>query len=135
MPNPAERCVTQIGEVSGYFLKEVAASLVFMCVLCSVAQLRPTLYDPMDCSPPRFLCPWNFSGKTTRLGFHALLQGIFLTLGSNLCLLHWQVGSLPLVPYRMARNWISKDSGVAIEHSKQKEQGGVGMERSYAVET
>ena len=30
-----------------------------------------------------------------------ILQGVFLTQGSNpslLCLLHWQVGSLPLVP-------------------------------------
>ena len=35
------------------------------------------------------------------MGYHALLQGIFLTQGSNprlLHLLHWQVGSLPLVP-------------------------------------
>ena len=35
------------------------------------------------------------------LGCHFLLQGIFPTQGSNpclLCLLHWQVGSLPLVP-------------------------------------
>ena len=35
------------------------------------------------------------------MGYHALLQGIFLTQGSNprlLYLLHWQVGSLPLVP-------------------------------------
>ena len=35
------------------------------------------------------------------MGGHALLQGIFPTQGSNLCLfrlLHWQVGSLPLVP-------------------------------------
>ena len=33
------------------------------------------------------------------MGFYALLQGIFLTQGSNaclFCLLHWQVGSLPL---------------------------------------
>ena len=33
------------------------------------------------------------------MGCHALLQGIFLTQGSNpclLCLLHWQAGSLPL---------------------------------------
>ena len=32
------------------------------------------------------------------MGCHALLQGIFLTQGSNLrllCLLHWQVSSLP----------------------------------------
>ena len=35
------------------------------------------------------------------MGCHALLQGIFPTQGLNLlllCLLHWQVGSLPLVP-------------------------------------
>ena len=40
-------------------------------------------------------------GKNTGVDCHALLQGIFLTQGSNphlLCLLHWQVDSLPLVP-------------------------------------
>ena len=40
-------------------------------------------------------------GKNTGVGCHALLQGIFPTQGSNpglLRLLHWQVGSLPLVP-------------------------------------
>ena len=30
------------------------------------------------------------------MGCHFLLQGIFLTQGSNPCLLHWQVDSLPL---------------------------------------
>ena len=30
------------------------------------------------------------------MGCHFLLQGIFPTQGSNLCLLHWQVDSLPL---------------------------------------
>ena len=34
------------------------------------------------------LRPWNFPGKNTRVGFHFLLQGIFPTQGSNLCLLH-----------------------------------------------
>ena len=40
-------------------------------------------------------------GKNTGVGCHALLQGIFPTQGSNPCLLgllHWQAGSLPLVP-------------------------------------
>ena len=40
-------------------------------------------------------------GKNTGVGCHALLQGIFPTQGSNLCvlhLLHWQVGSLQLAP-------------------------------------
>ena len=35
------------------------------------------------------------------MGCRGLLQGIFLTQGSNLsllCLLHWQAGSLPLAP-------------------------------------
>ena len=39
-------------------------------------------------------------GKNTGVGCHFQLQGIFLTQGLNLCLwclLHWQVGSLPLV--------------------------------------
>ena len=44
--------------------------------------------------PARLLCPWNFSCKNTRLGCHSLLQGIFLTQGSNQCLLHWQTDSL-----------------------------------------
>ena len=46
----------------------------------------------------RLLCAWNFPSKNTRVRFHSLLQGIFLTQGSNpclLCLLHWQVNSLP----------------------------------------
>ena len=45
------------------------------------------------------LCPWDFPGRNTGEGCHSLLQGIFLTWGENthlLCLLHWQVDSLPL---------------------------------------
>ena len=44
--------------------------------------------------------PWGSPGKNTAVGCHFLLQGIFLTQGSDTglsCLLHWQVGSLPLV--------------------------------------
>ena len=47
----------------------------------------------------RLLCPWDSSGKNTRVGCHALLQRIFLTQGLNprlLHVLHWQVDSLPL---------------------------------------
>ena len=43
----------------------------------------------------------GFSRQETGMGCHLLLQGIFPTQGSNsqlLCLLHWQVGSLPLMP-------------------------------------
>ena len=58
----------------------------------------PTL-QPHGLWPARLRCPQGSPGKKTGVGCHALLQGIFLTLGLNLCLLcllHWQVGSLPL---------------------------------------
>ena len=42
------------------------------------------------------LCPWDFPGKNTEMGYHILLQGIFPTQGLNPHLLHWQVDSLPL---------------------------------------
>jgi len=41
-------------------------------------------------------CPWDFSGKNTGVGSHFLFQGIFLTQGLNLHLLHWQADSSPL---------------------------------------
>ena len=68
-----------------------------VCCYYSVAKLYLTLSNPLDYSPPGFfLCPWNFSGKNTRVGCHFLLLRIFPTQGSNLCLLHWQADSLPL---------------------------------------
>ena len=36
----------------------------------------------------RLLCPWDSPGKNTGVGCHFLLQGIFLTQGSNLGLPH-----------------------------------------------
>ena len=41
---------------------------------------------------------WNFPGKNTGVGCHFFLQGICPMQGSNLCLLHWQADSFPLVP-------------------------------------
>ena len=43
---------------------------------------------PNGPKPTRLLCPWNFPGKSTGVGCHSLLQGIFLTQGSNPGLLH-----------------------------------------------
>ena len=37
--------------------------------------------------PTRLLCLWDFPGKNTGVGCHFLLQGIYLTQGSNLSLL------------------------------------------------
>ena len=46
--------------------------------------------------PTRLLCLWDFPGKSTGVGCRFLLQEIFPTQGSNLCLwqlLHWQAVS------------------------------------------
>ena len=43
---------------------------------------------PYGLWPTRLLCPWNFPGKNTGVDCHSLLQGIFLTQGLNLGLLH-----------------------------------------------
>ena len=54
----------------------------------------------MDCSPPGSSVHGDSPGKKTGVGCHALLQGIFPTQGLNLhllCVLHWQVGLLPLM--------------------------------------
>ena len=48
--------------------------------------------------PAMLLCPWNSPGKNTGVGCHALLQGIFLTQGLNLGLLHCRM-------QRMTTNW------------------------------
>ena len=71
-----------------------------MCV-CLVALSCPTLCDPMDCNTPGSFVHRDSPGKNIGVGCHALLQGIFLTQGSNSRLrhlLHGQAGSLTQVP-------------------------------------
>ena len=66
-----------------------SASHRYIC-LCLVTHLRPTLCDPVDCSPPGS-SPHGIFQAITRVSFHALLQGITPTQGLNLwllCLLH-----------------------------------------------
>ena len=68
-------------------------------VLCPVASVVSDSLWLHGLQPTRLLCPWDSPGTNTAVGCHALLQGIFLILGSNphlLCLLHWQEDSWPL---------------------------------------
>ena len=67
--------------------------------VCSFTQPCLTLCDHTVCSPPGSSVHGIFPSKDTGVGCHFLLQGIFLTQGSNpslLHLLHWQAESLPL---------------------------------------
>ena len=63
---------------------------------CLVAQSHLTLLWPCGQYPARLLCPWDFPGKSTGVGCHFLLQGIFPTQVSNTHLLHWQAHPLLL---------------------------------------
>ena len=70
--------------------------IIFILLLvCQSVSLVQLFANPVSAS---LLCPWDSPGKNTGMGCHSLLRGIFLTQGSNLCLLHlmyWQVNSLP----------------------------------------
>ena len=73
-------------------------TVTILCLLrqCVLAQLSPTLCNPMDCSLPGSSVHGNSPGKITGVGCHFLLQGIFPSQGMNLCLLHllhWQADS------------------------------------------
>ena len=67
--------------------------------LCLLVYLQALVYvlacwitssslQPCGWEPARLLCPWDSPGKSTGVGCHFLLQGIFPTQGSNLHLLH-----------------------------------------------
>ena len=59
--------------VSALKIKIMPFSRFHIHVLCVLS------HNPMDYSPPRLLCPWNFPGKNTGVDCCFLLQGIFLT--------------------------------------------------------
>jgi len=70
-------------------------SLVFiqfylaMCCCCLVAGSFIFFCDPMNyIQPTRLLCPWDSLGKNTGVVCNFLLEGIFLTQGSNPSCLH-----------------------------------------------
>ena len=68
-----------------YFLLICTRDVKELCAacVCSFAQLCPTLCDPMDCNP----LSMELSRQEYWRGCHFVLQGIFLTQGSNLSLL------------------------------------------------
>ena len=57
-------------------------------MLCLVTQSCPTLCDIMNCSPLGSSVHGDSPDKNNGVGCHALLQGIFLTQGSNPGLSH-----------------------------------------------
>ena len=70
-------------------------------------QLSPTLCDSVDCSLPGSSLHGIFQAVILKWVAMPSSRGIFPTQGSNpclFCLLHWQVGSLPLAASRKPLN-------------------------------
>ena len=65
-------------------------------------QLCLTLCDPMGCSPPGSFIPGTLQARVLEGVATPPLQGNLLNPGIKACIsylsLHWQAGSLPLVP-------------------------------------
>ena len=72
--------VQEQGLISNAFINEKVKVLV--------AQLCPTLCDPMDCGPQGSSVHGDSPGKNTGVGSHSLCQGIFPIWGWNTSLLH-----------------------------------------------
>ena len=66
-----------------FILFQSILSIYLGAVLCLVTQSCPTLCDLMDGSPPGSPVHGDSPGKNTRVGCHALLQGVFPTQGWN----------------------------------------------------
>ena len=76
----------RLGCISGFWAPHTEEEILQEHPRTEFNQLCPSLCDPME--PARLLCPWDSPGKNTRVSYHALLQGIFLTQGSKLNLPH-----------------------------------------------
>ena len=73
---------------------------MYACMRAKSFQSCPTLQH-YGLQPTWLLCPWDSPGKKIGVGCHAFFQEIYLTQVLSwhlLCLLHWEVGSLPLAP-------------------------------------
>ena len=105
-PNKCYLLVLVLAALFYSYIWRLLYSLVHACMLShfSHVQIFVMLWTA------RLLCPWDSPGKNTAVGCHVLL-GLFLTQGSNpclLCLLHWQVGFLPLAPpWKPQEKWIT----------------------------
>ena len=83
-PHPQNPCTLKA------FANPLYISASECAMLCLVAQLCPTLCNPMNCGPPGSSVHRDSPSKNTGVGCHALLQGIFPTQRLNPGLPHFR---------------------------------------------
>ena len=74
--NEFKKRLVQVHRVAGSSQSLVSCSVISDCL------------QPHGLQPVRLLSPWDFLGKNTGVDCHFLLQGIFLSQGSNPGLQH-----------------------------------------------
>ena len=94
----------------------ICLSLISMCMLSYVWLFR----DPMDYSL-KLLCLWNFLKEKTGVGCHFLLQGIFPTQRSNLCLLLGRQIFYRWASWKAPKETRATQKLPLIEYSKKQE--------------
>ena len=57
--------------------KDLLLLYLYSACACLAAQSCLTLLWPHGLQPARLLCPWDFPGKNTGVGYHFFIQGIF----------------------------------------------------------
>ena len=74
--------------LTGGFSTTSATWEAIYCPKCASCSVMSDSLRPYGLQPASLLCPCDSPGTNTRVGCHSLLQGIFLTQGSNPDLLH-----------------------------------------------
>ena len=98
-------CSKEVGEelyiyMNFFFNLGNRCSQAFVVVVVRLLSCVQLFYYIMYCSPTRLLCPWD--SKTRILEQVAIsLSSRSSRQGSNPCLLHWQVDSLPLTTWKV----------------------------------
>ena len=82
-------------------------SQISLCCSSLVTKSCLTLTQLHGLHPTRLLCPWDFPGKNTGVGYHFLLQRVFLTQGWNP---HLLLGRQILYHLRTGRKAICKST-------------------------
>ena len=108
------------------YKQPILAALVTGCLWYAEELQSCLILWPHGLQPARLLCPWDFPGKNTGMGWHFLLQGIFPTQELNPCLLvFWLVSQPGLKPTPPAlegesrNHWITREIpevGVSTEY-------------------
>ena len=100
----SKRDTTVTRQYDGIWIGSFPKHRVWGCDVCAYVFSCLVMSDalwPHGLQPARLLCPWDFPGKSTGVGCHALLEWIFPTQGWNPGLLRCFTTEPPGMPKRV----------------------------------